>query len=416
VRVLLLHQNFPAQFLHLAPALVAAGHDVVAVGRRSGPLAQPLLEAGPGRFRWLASGGDVAQELRDPDPARRLLAPWQQGRRVAAALAPLAAEGWRPDVAVAHSFWGDALLLDDVFPGVPLVALLELDLSSPRLTSPNRNAPAAGAGRQLQQWADAIAIRRMAVGLCASRFQRDSHPAWLHPRLRVIHEGVDLEACCPDPLARLRLPGGLALGPESMVLSFAARSLEPLRGLDRLLAVLPALQRRLPGLQVVLAGGRDRGCYSGQPPGDGSWLAHLLRRHGAGLDHSRLHAPGMLSADQLRDLFRISRVHAYLSRPYVPSWSLAEAMACGVPVVAARDAGADELVLDGVTGALVDADDPGALLQALVPLLEQPALAAPLRLGGRRHIAARFDRRRCVAAQIALLEAVAQGQDPPLTP
>jgi glycosyltransferase involved in cell wall biosynthesis len=406
VRVLLLHQNFPAQFLHLAPALVAAGHDVVAVGRRAGPVPQPLQVAGPGRLRWLASGGEVAEELRDPDPARRLLAPWQQGRRVAAALAPLAAEGWRPDVAVAHTFWGDALLLDDVFPGVPLVALLELDLAS----------LAAGAGRQLQQWADAIAIRRMAVGLCASRFQRDSHPAWLHPRLRVIHEGVDLEACCPDPLARLRLPGGLSLGPESMVLSFAARSLEPLRGLDRLLAVLPALQRRLPALQVVLAGARDRGCYGGQPAGSGSWLAHLLTRHGAGLDHSRLHAPGMLSADQLRDLFRISRVHAYLSRPYVPSWSLAEAMACGVPVVAARDAGAEELVIDGVTGALVNADDPGALLQALVPLLEQPALAAPLRLGGRRHIAAHFDRRRCVAAQITLLDAVAHGQDPPLSP
>lgn len=168
---------------------------------------------------------------------------------------------------LAHCFWGDALLIDNLFPTVPLVALLELDLTSPLLVGGDRTA--AG-GRALQQWADAVAIRRMAVGITASRFQRDTHPPWLHPRLRVLHEGVDLQACAPNPRARLQL-----------------RSLELLRGLDRLLAVLPP--------------------------------------------------------DQLRDLFRISTVHAYLSRPYVPSWSLVEAMACGAAVVAYAGAGGQAL-------------------------------------------------------------------------
>ena len=88
----------------------------------------------------------------------------------------------------------------------------------------------------------------MTVGITASRFQRDSHPPWLQPRLKVLHEGVDLRLYAPDPLARLRLADGTSFGSETLVLSFAARSLEPLRGLDRLLAVLPALQQRLPQL------------------------------------------------------------------------------------------------------------------------------------------------------------------------
>jgi glycosyltransferase involved in cell wall biosynthesis len=404
LRVLLLHQNFPGQFQHLAPALVNRGDDVVAVGRRTG--SYPALA---GRLRWLATGGNVHNDLRHGDPERRLLAPWHQARRVVDCLTPLAASGWRPDVVLAHCFWGDALLLDDLFPAAPLVALLELDLSSPQVwggaASPGR--------RQLQQWADALAIRRMAVGLTASRFQRDSYPAWLHPRLRVIHEGVDLQACAPDPLARLQLPGGVNLGPEAMVLSFAARSLEPLRGLDRLLAVLPALQRRLPRLQVVLAGACDRGCYGAAPPGSESWLAHLLARLGDSIDRSRLHTPGLLPRSQLRCLFQISRLHAYLSRPYVPSWSLLEAMACGAPVLASHDAGVEGLVLEGVNGRLLPADDPHALLDLLVPLLEQPAAAAALRLGARRHVAAHFDHRHCVSAQIELLDAVARGQELP---
>lgn len=194
---------------------------------------------------------------------------------------------------LAHCFWGDALLIDNLFPTVPLVALLELDLTSPLLVGEDRTA--AG-GRALQQWADAVAIRRMAVGITASRFQRDTHPPWLHPRLRVLHEGVDLQACAPNPRARLQLRSGASFGAETLLLSFAARSLEPLRGLDRLLAVLPP--------------------------------------------------------DQLRDLFRISSistVHAYLSRPYVPSWSLVEAMACGAAVVAYAGAGVEELIQDGVS-------------------------------------------------------------------
>lgn len=168
MRVLLLHQNFPGQFLHLAPALVQRGDDVVAVSSQvSSQVSRPAR-----RFRWLACGGDVNADLRHPDPARRLLAPWQQARRVVAALTPLAATGWRPDVVLAHCFWGDALLLDDLFPAAPLVAMLELDLTSPLLGG---DRTAAG-GRQIQQWADAVAIRRMTVGITASRFQRDSHP------------------------------------------------------------------------------------------------------------------------------------------------------------------------------------------------------------------------------------------------
>jgi glycosyltransferase involved in cell wall biosynthesis len=420
VRVLLLHQNFPGQFLHLAPALVQRGDDVVAVSRRVGSypdLLDPAAAAATatsGRLRWLSSGGSVDDEMRHPDPARRLLAPWHQARRVVAALTPLAVSRWRPDVVLAHCFWGDALLLDDLFPGVPLVAVLELDLASPRL----HGIGSSSAGRQLQQWADAMAIRRMAVGLTASRFQRDTYPAWLHPRLRVIHEGVDVEACGPDPLARLRLASGFTFGAESMVLTFAARSLEPLRGLDRLLAVLPALQRRLPRLHVVLAGACDQGCYGPPPPQDkpqaDSWLNHLLARFDDDIDRSRLHTPGLLPPAQLRDLFRISAAHVYLSRPYVPSWSLVEAMACGAPVVATADAGVDEWVLDGVTGKVVPADDPQALVESLLPMLENPITVGPLRLGARRHSAAHFDQRRSVSAQMALLDAVARGQPPPL--
>ena len=55
-----------------------------------------------------------------------------------------------------------------------------------------------------------------------------------------------------------------------------------------------------------------------------------------------------------------------------------EAMACGVPVVAAAVGGMLDTVVDSVTGALVPPRDPVALADAIGPLLESPSRRAEL--------------------------------------
>jgi phosphatidylinositol alpha-1,6-mannosyltransferase len=60
--------------------------------------------------------------------------------------------------------------------------------------------------------------------------------------------------------------------------------------------------------------------------------------------------------------------------------SIAEASACGIPVVAGRSGGIPEAVRDGETGLLVDAESAEAVSDALRLLLDDSALRA--RLGG----------------------------------
>ena len=118
MRVLLVHQNFPGQFRHLAGALVEAGHEVVAIGCRDD---QPPLAG----LRYCRIAADADGELRRPGIEARCLAQLGQGRRVAEQLHGLAAGGWRPDVVAGPPFWGDLLFLDDVYAEVPLLALME---------------------------------------------------------------------------------------------------------------------------------------------------------------------------------------------------------------------------------------------------------------------------------------------------
>lgn len=63
-----------------------------------------------------------------------------------------------------------------------------------------------------------------------------------------------------------------------------------------------------------------------------------------------------------------------------------EAMASGLPVVSTTAAAIPEVVLDGQTGLLVPPRDPAALAEALLRLLEDQALLARLRAGGRQQV------------------------------
>src|SRR4051794_27352377 len=69
---------------------------------------------------------------------------------------------------------------------------------------------------------------------------------------------------------------------------------------------------------------------------------------------------------------------------------LAEAMASGLPTVATRVGGMPELMVEGQTGLLVQPDDAGALADALVRPLEDPALASRVGAGGRAGAVGRF--------------------------
>jgi phosphatidylinositol alpha-1,6-mannosyltransferase len=66
--------------------------------------------------------------------------------------------------------------------------------------------------------------------------------------------------------------------------------------------------------------------------------------------------------------------------------SLAEASACGVPVIAGRSGGIPAAVRDGETGVLVDAERPDAVAETVARLLDDPALRARLGSAGRQAV------------------------------
>jgi glycosyltransferase involved in cell wall biosynthesis len=94
---------------------------------------------------------------------------------------------------------------------------------------------------------------------------------------------------------------------------------------------------------------------------------------------------------------------------------LIEAMALARPLIAPREGGPLEIVVDGETGLLVPPRDPTALAGAIDRLVADPALRRRMGEAGRARVDAVFDIRQHVRAMAAVFEdRLAARRSPPL--
>ncbi len=155
-----------------------------------------------------------------------------------------------------------------------------------------------------------------------------------------------------------------------------------MKGHRYLLDAVPALLRRFPDLAVVVIG-------SGH-------LHEPLQAQAAALGVTgAVHLLGHRS--DARMLLDAADVFVLPSRHEGMPLVLMEAMDAGLPVVATRVIGSEEVVVDGETGVLVGARDSGALEQALGRLLADPQLRNQYGQAGRRRFEACFTAERMAA-------------------
>jgi glycosyltransferase involved in cell wall biosynthesis len=285
----------------------------------------------------------------------------------------LLAADWRrrpPDVVHAH-FWmsGLASLLAADSVGVPVVQTFHaLGVVKRRCQGSQDTSPPERL--RLERLIGRQAARIAAT--CSDEVFELARMGVPRSRMSVVPCGVDLRRFHPAGPAADR-------GVRRRLVSVGR--LVPRKGFDVAIAALA----QLPDTELVIAGGPQPSLLSQD--------AEVRRLRQVAVEagvNDRVRLLGQVSREDMPALLRSADV--VVCTPWYEPFGIVplEAMACGVPVVAAATGGLIDTVVDGVTGRHVPPRDPVALVKALRGLLADPAMREAYGAAGRDRAQARY--------------------------
>ncbi len=269
----------------------------------------------------------------------------------------------RPDVIHTHSFFGIGLeaLLNGACLGIPVIGTNHTTIAGFAPHLPMRAERAAAYVMWFYNRCDYVTAPSRSV------FEELGNARLCRPH-QVVSNPIDTELFAPlrtDERDALRERFGLA-GPT---ITYAGR-LAPEKNIEVLLHAVAALRDQGVAAELAIAG------HGSHEP--------ILRSLAVGLRiDQRVRFFGTLAQDELARLLRISDTFAIMSTSETQSMVLLQAMASGVPVVAAQTRALPEFV-GPANGVLVDPHDAARLAHALAELLAAPERRRQLGAGGRR--------------------------------
>ena len=379
MRILFLHNNFPAQYRHVALTLAQDPNNIVVFGTKNREVTLPGVNK------------VIFEPNREPHPSthhyvRPLEGAVLHGQAVYKLAEQLKAKGFVPDVICGHSGWGPTLFVKDAFPNSSLICYFEwfyhargtdadFDPAEP-LTVDDvarirvKNSPIL------------IDLYTCDRGLSPTNWQKSQFPPEFQDKISVLHDGVDTEFFQPNPQAKLVLPN-LDLSGVDEIVTYVARGMEPYRGFPQFIESLAYVQERRPNCHAVIVGA-DRVCYGKSLPDGMGFKDFMLKK--VPLDLSRVHFTGTLPYGQYLKVIQASSVHVYLTRPFVLSWSMIEAMSTGCLVLGSDTGPVTEVIQDGENGLLVDFFSPQKIADRIDEVLDHPTKMAEIRVNARKTV------------------------------
>lgn len=398
MNILILHPSFPGQFIYLAKFLAKStenkvvfltkninGHDIEGV--------QVAV------YKTEREVSTAMHAYLKPAEAAVL-----EGQAVVRAVHGLKGHGFIPDIAIGHAGWGSMLYLKDIYPDLPVISYFEWyyhALNSDAQWWPDETMEMNDLLRVRTKNAHhLLSLETCDAGFTPTMWQHHHIPTAYKDKVSVIHEGVDTEFLVPNEDTKLVLDDiQLDLSDAKEIVTYVARGFEEYRGFPQFMDSIRILLSRRPECHVVIVGD-DKVCYGAQTK-DKTYKEFEVEK--GGYDTSRVHFVGPRNRGDYLKILQASNVHIYLTRPFVLSWSMLEAMSIGCPLVASATPPVEEVVVDGVNGLLANFRSPEHIAMRVEELLDDRELAKRLGKGARETILEKYELKMCLRKQVNLM-------------
>jgi glycosyltransferase involved in cell wall biosynthesis len=212
-----------------------------------------------------------------------------------------------------------------------------------------------------------LVFRQARVITALSHFLADMTRCYTDKEIHVVPFGVDCQVF--RPVERINTSSVVTLG--------FVKHLKAYYGPEYLIQAMDLIVAKHPQTKLLMVG-------SGELR---SQLEALTRQLGLTQSVSFL---GAIEHRQVPELLKNVDIFVMPSTREALGVSAIEAQAMEIPVVATRIGGIPEVVLDGETGVLVEPGDSEQLAQAILTLIENPALRRQMGERGRRHVLANY--------------------------
>ena len=405
---LFIHQNFPGQYLHLAPALASMGNNCIAIGSQTSKSTSNIKLI---QYIW-----DIKKYTKNSE-IHRWLSDFNlkiiRAELVAEILLKLKKENFKPDLIIGHPGWGELLAVKDIFPGIPVLQQFEffyqLNNADHNFDPEFRKSNWDDNTRlRLRRASQLLSLTDLDYAISPTKWQAQTAPEIFSNKIRIIHEGINTEVLSPNKKnASIKLKkSNLIFSHGDEIISYVARNLEPYRGFHSFMRMLPLLQQKRPNCHVIIVG-EDKVSYGSPPSNGGTWRKLLIDELRGELDLSRIHFVGRVSRSTLTNLFQVTACHVYLTYPFVLSWSLLEAMSCQASIVASDTSPVKEFLKHNENCLLVDFFDYKQIAEAICESLNNKTLSEAFGLRARQKIKESCDLKKiCLPSQFKLIEEI----------
>ncbi|KGG27069.1 putative glycosyltransferase [Prochlorococcus sp. MIT 0702] len=404
------HQSFPGQYLHLVNALAKQSeHKIVALTINP---PSDCLPPGLQLVRYSLGRGNSA----DVHPlAMETESKVIRGEACARAAHSLKEQGFMPDLICAHPGWGESLFLSDIWPQVPILSYQEFYYKAEGSDSdfdPEFQSDAPWEIRAKVRMKNAylqLALESSTWNVTPTAFQRSSFPVQWQQKISTIHDGIRTDLAYPNKnVAPIQLSEGRQINPTDQLITFVNRTLEPYRGCHTFIRAIPRIQQLCPHAKILIVGQTSGVSYGKVCPG-GEWKDQFLAEIDGQYDPDLVLFSGSMVYEKFLRVLQLSKVHVYLTYPFVLSWSLLEAMSSGCAVVASDTLPVREVIQHGVNGLLVDFFSPNDVADYVSDLIHDRALAVQLGLAARHLVLDRYSLEKCLPRHLSLLQLVGTG-------
>jgi len=419
MHILYVHQNFPAQFGHIARHLITKlGWECSFISQTPAGMVD-----GINKITYKLSGGATKANHYCSRTFENTVWHCDGVYHALKALPHL-----QPDLIVGHSGFGSTLFLRELYRDRPIINFFEYYYRAhDPLSDMDWRKDLAWEVPEMNYLRSYCRNAMILLDLqncdgayTPTEFQKSRFPVEYLPKLEVIFDGVDRgvyhshdEALRPAIGKRVaRTIAGVDVGPETRIVTYVSRGFESMRGFDVFMRSAKLIYERWPNV-IFFVVGTDRIAYGGDEnyiPGYKSFKEWTLSRDA--YDLSKFVFTGRLNPAELGRLLASSDLHIYLTVPFVLSWSMMDALSCGATVLASRTPPCEEMIREGENGLLADFFQPEDFANKAVEVLKDPGAFRHLGKAGEQMIIEKYSLEAVLPRMLKMYEDVLNRRPP----